>query len=99
MNKIKFISNFPKLWNQSTAKLVDIKLIDRDNIHQDFIEYDTKMENGEYYNLGEHKKFIVLYFIGDKGIPFCTLRSFTFDKFADYLNKLTRMFLIEVENG
>ena len=83
--KIKFSHNYPKLWNQTEARLVFLDVIDGDNLHKDLIEYDTKNTKGEYYPLPK-TNLMQLVFIGNKKIPFCTLRRFTDKKWSYYCN-------------
>lgn len=89
MNKIKFAHRYPKLWNQSRATLLAVRELNfpRD-LNEDFILYDTKFldpagaAEGQYaagsiipgfYPL-ENGPYVQLIFVGDKHIPFCTVR-------------------------
>ncbi len=81
MNQIPFSHNYPKLWGQKTGKLVYVQLLDAKDVqkNKDLLEYDTKYDSNlrglyEYYPLPKSGNLIQLVFIGDKGIPFCTLR-------------------------
>lgn len=75
MNKIKFSKIYPKLWGQTQAKLIAVEDITIDeNTDKDLIEYDTKASDGSYYKLNKGK-YIQLIFLGNKNIPFCTIRS------------------------
>lgn len=98
MPKIKFSHNYPKLWNQTAAELLAVKEIRIDkNTHPDLIEYDTKAVNGEYFklNTGNH---IQLIFLGNKGIPFCTIRSaFPETKVAYYKSLIGKILDIEIK--
>ena len=81
--KIKFSHDYPKLHGQKKAILLDIKCTDREKLHPDLIEYDTKNCNGDYYELPKGK-VIILYFTGEKDIPFCTIRRYTASKYDYY---------------
>ena len=72
--KIKFNNEYPKLWGQRKAKLVMVEKVSRLDISQDYIEYDCKKSDGSYYIL-DKPYYIRLYFIGNRGIPFTTLRA------------------------
>lgn len=84
---IKFSHNYPKLWNQNSARLLDVQLIDANDINEDLREYDTKYIKNinvcydvttfdyDYYPLPKKGELIQLTFKGVKGIPFCTIRS------------------------
>jgi len=92
---IKFSSNYPKLWNQKTATLLEIRLLQRENLRKELIEYDTKNNNGEYYQLPKGT-LLQLIFVGDKGIPFCTLRRHTPAKEVYYQSHIGYMFDIVI---
>ena len=88
MYKIKFSHLYPKLWGQETAELLRVKVVDRKGLHKDLIEYDTHYYTGHgidggYYAL-PNGLLIHLTFIGNKGIPFCTIRRYTQSKFEYY---------------
>lgn len=95
-NSIKFSHNYPKLHNQKLAELLAVReLLINDKITQDFLEYDTKTVGGSYYPL--HKgRHLQLVFIGDKHIPFCTVRSYSADKERFYKSNIGELFKIEV---
>ena len=86
MSEIKFSSNYPKLWNQKEAVLVNVEVLTGRDFTQDLIEYDTKKTDGSYYQL-PMGKLIHLTFLGNKWIPFCTMRRYTPEK-AKYYRKL-----------
>jgi hypothetical protein len=98
MNRIKFSHNYPKLWNQKEAFLVNIQVIDDNDLsgNCDLIEYDTKISEGNYYPLPKGKK-LHLTFIGDKWIPFCTIRRFTEQKAKYYRELKGKYFKIVIE--
>lgn len=94
MKKIKFSKEYPKLWKQVMAKLIDVQNIYEDAISLDLKEYDTKAEDGSYYELPKGK-LLQLTFIGEKRIPFCTIRRWTQEKEFYYSNSIGEMFEIE----
>lgn len=59
-------------------------------------EYDCKADDGSYYPLNKDKTYTQLVFIGNKNIPFTTLRNK--DKYIDYIDMIGHTFNIEVEN-
>lgn len=95
MHVIKFSHIYPKLWGQDQAELIAIRLINRKDMHQDLIEYDTKTKLGTYYPLPPND-YIQLVFIGNKNIPFCTLRRMTQEKFDYYKQFIGQQFKIEL---
>lgn len=101
MNVIKFSHNYKKLWSQQSAELIAVRdIIINDYTSNDLLEYDTKTTSGEYYKLhpGKH---VQLFFLGEKRIPFCTIRS-AYSKFGDkrkyYANKIGETFKIVITN-
>lgn len=97
MPKIKFSHNYPKLWNQVAAELLAVRpiYICSATSHE-LIEYDTKIKDGEYFKL-KAGNYIQLVFIGNKNIPFCTIRSAYPQTKVDYYNGLIgKVFDLEV---
>lgn len=94
MNEIRFNKNYKKLHNQKEAFLVwkDVSYTER--LNKEFIDYDTE---GSYV-LEEDKSYLMLYFVGDKGIPFTTLRKNNAENRKKYLDcELYTTFKIVVE--
>ena len=97
---IKFTSDYPKLHGQTSAELLAVKpiRIDKDT-PKELIEYDTRKSDGTYYNL-KTGDYIQLVFLGNLGIPFCTIRSkrnrFAEDKEAYYSQFVGENFRIEI---
>ena len=97
---IKFSSDYPKLHGQTSAELLAVKPIRIDNdTPKELIEYDTKKSDGTYYNL-KTGNYIQLIFLGNLGIPFCTIRSkinrYAEDKEAYYSQFVGENFRIEI---
>lgn len=75
MREIKFSHHYKKLWGQSRATLLACRMIKYDERYDFSLkEYDTKTRNGDYYALKDGT-YLQLVFIGEKHIPFCTLRT------------------------
>ena len=99
MPNIKFSSDYPKLWGQTSAKLLAVETI---NINRDtpaeLLEYDTKKKDGTYYPL-KSGKYLQLVFIGNKHIPFCTIRSaYPPQKEEYYRSLIGQNFDVVIEN-
>jgi len=97
MNTIQFSHEYPKLWGQTECNLIHVRYLPRDQITPELTEYDTRWhDEGQsgYYQLPE-TDVIQLIFIGNKGIPFCTLRRFTKQKLDYYTEKKYQIFQIE----
>ena len=97
---IKFTSDYPKLHGQTSAELLAVKPIRIDkNTPRELLEYDTKKSDGTYYNL-KTDNYIQLIFLGNLGIPFCTIRSkrdrHAEDKEAYYSQFVGENFRIEI---
>ena len=100
---IKFSSDYPKLHGQTSAELLAVKPIRIDkNTPKELIEYDTKKSDGTYYNL-KTGNYIQLIFLGNLGIPFCTIRSkrnrFAEDKEIYYKQFVGKVFEIIKEDA
>lgn len=98
--KIKFSSEYPKLHGQTSAKLLAVEdiRIDKDT-PKELIEYDTTKSDGTQYAL-KTGNYIQLVFLGNLGIPFCTIRSkrnrYTEDKGAYYCSLIGQTFDIAI---
>lgn len=78
--QIKFNNAYPKLHGQKTAKLLmclsDIPEKLLRTKYNDLLEYDTLRNDGSFYRSWyAGQKFLLLLFLGDKGILFTTLRA------------------------
>ena len=103
MNRINFSHVYPKLHGQIAAQLLKVEVHDRKELDEDFVEYDTvyaipgvfverkgdecdfELEKGHFPL--PSGKLLILVFLGDKLIPFTTVRRWTPMKNADGLNK------------
>lgn len=100
VNKIKFSHDYPKLHGQIAAQLLKVETHDKSELNKDFIEYDTRYSSG-YYELPTGK-LIILVFLGDKLIPFTTVRPWKpayggmQDKETFYRSKIGQLFEIEI---
>jgi len=102
--QIKFSHDYHKLWDQKKAKLVHVEVRDLD-IGRDhaLLEYDTKYHIGlsgefSWYHL-DAGKYLQLVFLGDKGIPFCTLRSYNHMKAEYYRRNIGETFDIVMKEN
>lgn len=110
MLAIKFSHNYPKLWGQEKAELLAIKEIKIDkNTPIDLIEYDTMYinrregENGAVEEAGyftlKSGNYIQLIFLGNKGIPFCTIRTASPQSKVDYYkSNIGKIFEIRIKD-
>lgn len=116
MPQIRFSHNYPKLWGQTTAKLIAIEFLDAKEVqkNKDLLEYDTRYDIGltpdgdmlyDNYHLPKSGELLQLVFIGNKHIPFCTLRpryyynkaeKRTVDKMSYYEPKIGEIFDIVI---
>ena len=93
---IKFCSDYPKLHGQEYPKLLYVEVVHK--VNDDLREYDCKRLDGSYYELPKGR-LIHLTFLGDKRIPFSTLRKYTTKKFEDYVIHVGHYFNIEIDLG
>jgi hypothetical protein len=96
MNEIKFSHNYPKLHGQKSARLLDILLMDRMQLSNSFVDYDTTYNGGKFPLLDND--YMVLIFIGNELIPFTTVRKFEAQKYAYYHNQLNEWFSVVVKS-
>lgn len=75
MKSIKFSSDYPKLYGQEKAQLIDVRYLSiPKDMNEDLLFYDTVKPDGSMFPL-KNGNYIQLIFVGDKHIPFCTIRS------------------------
>jgi hypothetical protein len=94
---IKFSHRYPKLHGQKSARLLCVELRNRAELNEEFVEYDTVYENDpatDHYCL-TNGRYMVLVFLGNKLIPFTTVRRWTAEKERYYKNAIGGMFEIE----
>lgn len=100
INTIKFSHEYSKLHGQTSATLLTVKTINlvngKDSEDNDLIEYDTTYYDGNkmYYPL-EDGVYLLLVFLGNKNIPFTTIRRWTPEKNRYYCEQIHKDFLIE----
>ncbi len=87
--EIKFNKNFIKLHNQTSAQLIDVKMVDlscmNDDDFNELKEYDCKADDGSYYPLDRNGYCTLLIFLGNKNIVFQTIRKK--ESFMKYYNQ------------
>lgn len=93
--EISFSGDYLKLHGQEEAILVYVghKIIS-DKTPIDFIEYDTKRIDGTYYN-PKSGFYILLVFLGNKNIPFTTIRPWDKIKEEYYKSLVGKRFEIK----
>lgn len=97
MTKIKFSKEYVKVWGQDKATLINLGTLYAESLPEDLIEYDTKAKDGSYYPLPKKGRLLQLTFIGNKGIPFCTLRRYTPEKQMYYAKLCNKVFDVEIK--
>lgn len=97
MSRIKFSHDYLKFKGQKDkAELIALRVVEYEILTPELIEYDTKTVEGKYYPLPK-TKLIKLFFDGDKGIPFCTLRRYTPEKFEYYKSLIGKILEVHIE--
>lgn len=99
MKTIRFSHDYPKLHGQTSAELLAVRPL---KIHahtpNELLVYDTTY-NGGRYKL-RYGMYLQLIFLGNLGIPFCTIRSaYPHRKVVYYLNSVGCTFAIKVEGA
>lgn len=97
MEKIQFADNMPKLHGQKKATLVYWSALFGFQLeqHPSLWKYDTLKSDGSYYKLNPQEKYFLLFFVGDKGIMFSTIRKLN-DSNKHYMSEVNKEFEIEV---
>ena len=67
--RIGFSHNYSKLHNQTSATLLNVEEVKKSDLDPDFIKYDTDGVFDLIYD-----SYLKLLLVGNKGIPFTTLR-------------------------
>ena len=98
MKSIGFSHHYPKIHGQTTAKFLCVLPLAGRDISEELLEYDTTfVEDGAKgrFPLKRSGKYIQLVFIGDKRIPFCTIRpAWPPDKVEYYESAIGEVFEI-----
>lgn len=97
MMSIKFSHDYPKLWGQHEAKLLLVRTLYAELLTKELVHYDTYYGKSEHYPLPEKGLVLQLIFLGDKGIPFCTIRRHTKEKESYYKVHEGLTFQIKIE--
>ena len=97
MRNILFNDNYPKLHNQCMARLIDYKVINESKLNQEFIIYDCQKSDGSLYKLEKNVNYILMYFIGDKQIPFTTIRKHNTKNIKRCMEGITKTFIVLVQ--
>jgi len=99
MRNILFNDNYPKLHNQCMARLIDYKVLNENKLNEEFIKYDCQKSDGTLYKLDKNTNYILMYFIGDKFIPFTTIRKYNDKNIKKCMEGLTKSWIIMVEKN
>lgn len=95
MERIGFTHNYSKLHEQTYAQVLMVRLVYKDSLNSEFIQYDTD----GLFQLEDDDIFIELILLGNKGIPFTTLRSYTQKNADKYLRSKGTFFEIYVNEN
>lgn len=97
MAKIKFSHEYKKMRKQTqNAELIALRLAEYQVLTPELIKYDTETIEGKFYELPK-TKLIKLFFDGDKGIPYCTLRRYTPEKWKYYESLIGKVLVLEIK--
>ncbi len=96
---IKFSHHYPKLYKQTSGKLIAIEHLyidDREDIKK-LLDYDTNIDGSDNrFPIYKGETYMQLVFVGNYHIPFCTLRRMiNQDRIDYYHNSIGQMFDFE----
>jgi hypothetical protein len=95
---IKFDDQYPKLHGQTVAQLLSVREVGSQELCPEFLTYDTTLADGTRRIMSNTYPKMVLTFLGNKHIPFSTLRTIhSVEEFAFYENALGDYFDIIIE--
>lgn len=103
--KIKFSHQYLKLHGQTSARLIAVDRAMRADLDPAFVEYDTTFildgpAGSATCNYPLPKGYVlILYFVGNKRIPFCTVRRGFASKEEYYRKMVGRQFIVEMEEA
>ena len=100
-NELEFDSNYSKLCNQAHAQLVWCEKVfcnPEDIKYKSLVEYDTRKRDGTYYKIRK-ASYLLLLFVGDKGIMFSTLRTPDTKNINNFCGKEGSLFDILIKDG
>ena len=101
IKSIEFNNNYPKLHNQTAAELLlvinDVSGAMLNTICEHLTKYDTLRGDGKYYHIENDQVFMILVFLGDKGIPFTSIRKMSQENIDKYCDSVGEVFLIDVK--
>ena len=94
MKTIKFNDDYEKLHGQTSAVLFGIKVISKNEMSKELIDYDTLKKDGSRYDL-KNGDYFQLFFIGNLNIPFSTFRKINYEN-SSYWGCFGEKFNIEI---
>ena len=93
MKEIRFDRNYKKLHNQTECELCGWTVRGGASLQKDFIKYDTEGK----YKIERNKEYMILFLVGNKMIPFTTLRSLNKNNLRKYNLGETYKIVVEEE--
>ena len=91
--RIGFSHNYSKLHNQTSAKLLNVEEVKKSDLDPDFIKYDTDGVFDLVYDT-----YLKLLLVGNKGIPFTTLRrnvEHSQNKYCKHIGEIFEIYVVE----
>jgi hypothetical protein len=103
MMEIKFSHSYPKLHGQIRATLLSIIMSDRKNLNPELVHYDTLYlePDGVFPCVEKHYPLpdgplMILVFVGNKLIPFTTVRRWTAKIEEFYRQNINQVFDVKI---
>ena len=94
IDKIGFPKEYKKLHGQKTARLMFVGSVRDDEISDEFIEYNTRAEDG-HINITRHERSLFMIFLGEKLIPFTVLMPYDHEEEIRLRCKVGSVFELE----
>jgi len=99
-NEILFDNNYPKLHNQTAARLVFVledipgKLLLTK--YHGFMCYDCMRDDGLLYNINPDETYMLLLFVGNENIMFSTFRKQNKENVELYAESVGDVFILKI---
>lgn len=99
--ELLFDCNYNKLQGQKTATLVamfhDVTGEQLTAHLPLLVEYDCRRPDGSFYLINDKENYLLLFFVGEKGALFSTLRKATDENYWLYKNNVGATFDIKIK--
>lgn len=99
--KLLFDCNYNKIQGQKRATLIamfpDVTAEQLKAYLPLLVEYDCRRPDGSHYPINDEVKYLLLFFVGEKGALFSTLRKATEENYWLYKNSIGETFDVVIK--